>query len=220
MTASRQKKDYFSIRYQADSSRSAVWREIIRALSKYLPDNPVTLELGPGYCDFINQLASDRKVAVDINPTAGDYAASDVEFIEGDCSELSMIPADSLDLVFASNLLEHLHKQKASELLQSAFTALKPSGRLILIQPNFRYSYDQYYDDYTHVTPYTDKGLSGLVESEGYQIVDCVPRFLPLSMKESTWIPRQGWIVRLYLNLPYRPMAKQMLLVAEKPFGQ
>jgi len=220
MKTTPQSKNYYSIRYKADSSRSMVWREIVRALSDYLPENLNALELGPGYCDFINQLQASRKVAIDINPGTRDYAASDVELFLGDCSELSMITDGSMDLVFASNLLEHLERQKASDLLRSALLALKPTGKLILIQPNFRYSYDQYYDDYTHITPYTDKGLSGFVESHGFRIVKCVPRFLPLSMRTRAWSPRFGWSVRLYLNLPYRPMGKQMLIVAEKPSNQ
>ena len=128
-----------------------------------------------------------------------------------------MIEPDSLDLVFASNLLEHLEKSQVVQLLQSAFSVLKPGSKLILLQPNFRYCYSQYYDDYTHVTPFTDKGLSGLVESEGYRVTHCSPRYLPLSMDTATWIPRPWWLIRLYLSLPFRPFAKQMLVVAEKP---
>jgi len=42
-----------------------------------------------------------------------------------------------------------------------------------------------------------------------------IPRFLPLTMKSR--LPRWRWAVALYLRLPVRPMAKQMLLVAARP---
>jgi len=211
------REDYYAVRYQANPNRKVVWLEIIRVLSQYIPNDPTVLELGPGYCDFINQLPARKKIAVDINPLACEYANPDIEFITGDCTRLSTIEPRSLDVVFASNLLEHLEKAEVLRLLQSVYAVLKPRGKLILMQPNFRYCYDQYYDDYTHTTPFTDKGLCGLIKSEGYRIVDCVPRFLPLSMETAVWIPRPWWIIRLYLNSPIRPFAKQMLVVAEKP---
>jgi hypothetical protein len=39
------------------------------------------------------------------------------------------------------------------------------------------------------------------------------PRFLPFSMKSR--LPKVGWLVSLYLALPWRPLAGQFLLVAE-----
>ena len=220
MNAQRPSANYFSTRYLPDPARSVVWREIIRALSGYIPRGGAVLELGPGYCDFINQVPANRKIAVDIDPSAGDFAASDVELIQGDCGELSMIAAGSIDLVFASNLLEHLDRHDATRLLRSAFEVLKPGGTLMLIQPNFRYCYARYFDDYTHVTPYTDRGLLGLLQSERYRVLKCEPRFLPFSMNSGRAIPRWGWLVRLYLNLPFRPLAGQMLVVAERPSTQ
>ena len=41
------------------------------------------------------------------------------------------------------------------------------------------------------------------------------PRFLPYSMRESR-LPVKPWLVRAYLRSPIRPLAGQMLLVAEK----
>jgi ubiquinone/menaquinone biosynthesis C-methylase UbiE len=177
------------------------------------------LELGPGYCDFINQVSARKKVAVDINAKSRQSADPQVEFIEGDCCDLSMLDDGSMDLAFASNLIEHLDREQASQMLGSIHSVLRPNGRLILLQPNFRYAYTTYFDDYTHITPYTDKGLAGLLESQGYRIVKNIPKFLPLSMNSGSLIPRWGWIVRLYLNLPFRPLARQMLIVAEKPSG-
>ena len=219
MTTHRQDTGYDAVRYQPDASRSLVWREIIRVLSEYLPKDPAVLELGPGYCDFINQVPARKKVAVDVDPASAKCAASDVEFILGDCTDITPIAPSSMDLVFASNLLEHLERRDATRMLTSVFQVLRPGGKFILIQPNFRYSYSRYYDDHTHLTPYTHTGLGGLVRSEGFRIVACTPRFMPMSMSDCSWIPRYGWLVRLYLRLPVRPLARQMLLVAEKPSG-
>ncbi len=40
-------------------------------------------------------------------------------------------------------------------------------------------------------------------------------RFLPFSMRSR--VPKWPWLVRLYLRLPFKPMAGQMLLVARTP---
>lgn len=212
-------ESYYSSRYKASDSRAMVWREIIKVTCRYWPQSPDILELGPGYGDFINQVSANQKTAIDISSHSKNYVASEVRFIHGDCADLSMIAAHSMDLVFASNLLEHLERSRIIQCLQAVMRVLKPGGKLVLIQPNFRYCYDRFFDDYTHITPMTDKGLCGLLLSEGYHLEESIPRFMPLSMQTSKWIPRYRWLVRLYLRLPYRPLAGQMLLVAAKPLA-
>jgi hypothetical protein len=70
-----------------------------------------------------------------------------------------------------------------------------------------------YFDDYTHKTPFTDAGFADFLESLGWQIIHREPRFLPFSMKAR--LPKWSWLVKIYLALPYRPVAGQFLIVAE-----
>ena len=92
---------------------------------------------------------------------------------------------------------------------------LKAEGRLIVIQPNFRYASKQYFDDYTHRSTFTHVSLANLLRSKGLRMLRVEPRFLPYSMRESR-LPVKPWLVRAYLRSPIRPLAGQMLLVAEK----
>ena len=92
---------------------------------------------------------------------------------------------------------------------------LKPEGRLIVIQPNFRYASKQYFDDYTHRAVFTDVSLPNLLRAHGFQIDHVQPRFLPYSMRGSK-LPIRPWTVRAYLRSPFKPMAGQMLVVAHK----
>ena len=48
--------------------------------------------------------------------------------------------------------------------------------------------------------------------ASGYEIVEVVPRFLPLTIKSR--LPVWPALIRLYLSLPFRPLGKQMLVVA------
>jgi hypothetical protein len=98
-------------------------------------------------------------------------------------------------------------------LIKESLRILRPGGRLILVQPNFRLRPGEYFDDYTHVTVYSDRSLADLVTALGFRIVKVHSRFLPLSMKSR--FSALTWLVPLYLRSPIRPMAGQMLVVAE-----
>ena len=83
------------------------------------------------------------------------------------------------------------------------------------MQPNFRLDPHRYFDDYTHRTVWTDRSLEDVVAARGLTVVHSEPRFLPLTMKSKLSFGHR--LVPLYLKLPYRPLAGQMLVVAERP---
>ena len=56
---------------------------------------------------------------------------------------------------------------------------------MIVVQPNFRYAYRQYFDDYTHRSTFTHVSLANLLRSKGLRVLHVEPRFLPYSMRES-----------------------------------
>jgi len=86
---------------------------------------------------------------------------------------------------------------------------------LLVIQPNFRYAYRQYFDDYTHRSVFTHVSLPNLLRAHGFAIDAVEPRFLPYSMRE-VGVPIPAWLVRAYLGSPLKPRAGQMLVVARK----
>jgi hypothetical protein len=91
---------------------------------------------------------------------------------------------------------------------------LRPGGRFAVLQPNFRLNPGRYFDDYTHRAIFTDESLTDWLGASGFRVVECVPRFLPLTVKS-----RGGALtalVPLYLRLPWRPFAGQMFVLAER----
>jgi len=196
------------------ASRSGVWREIVRHVQHDARGARTVVELGAGYCDFINQFPALRKLAFDCNPDMARFAAPDVEMTIGDCSELPGVETSSVDLVFASNFLEHFDSAGVSLILANASRVLRPSGRLILLQPNHRRCQAHYFDDPTHVTIFDDRNLPGFLAPHGLRVVKLVPGLLPFSMKSR--LPRWPLLVRIYLASPIRPMAAQMYVVAER----
>ena len=114
----------------------------------------------------------------------------------------------------ASNLLEHLKMEEARKLLDRCHKLLNRHGKLILIQPNFKYSFRHYFDDYTHKTVFTDVSLRTIVEKARFSIIRLEPKFMPLTMKSR--LPKWRFLIRLYFYLPIRLLAGQMLLIAQK----
>jgi SAM-dependent methyltransferase len=199
-------------RYRFLPRRRGVWRAIVEFVARDIGPVESLLELGPGYCDFVNQFPAATRIAIDITPEMRAFAAPGVDFRVGDAAELAGIPAQSVDLVFASHFLEHLTPERAGRLLGRIGRVLRPGGRVALLQPNFRLCPTRYFDDPTHLTAYSDTDLANLLLAAGFRPLRIVPGLLPFSMRSA--LPKWYPLVRAYLALPLRPFAAQMYLVA------
>lgn len=204
-------KNYHKTRFKFDPGRIKVWRAITEYLQSYVGVNKAVLDLGSGYGDFINQIKADKKYALDIGADVKNYINKDVIFIQRPSTDLSSIPKNSLDVVFSSNLLEHLDRDQIDTTMKEVCRCLKKSGTLILVGPNFRYAYKEYFDDYTHKTILTHITLTDLMFEYGLEPIKVVPKFLPLSLKSK--LPKSYILTWIYLRLPISPMGKQMLLI-------
>jgi len=196
------------------SGRAGIWREIARYVLKDAPNAETVVELGAGYCDFINQVEARTRVAFDLNPEMSAFAAPGVDLRVGDCRGLSGVADGSVDVVFASNFLEHFVVAEAAGLLRDIRRVLRPAGRLLLLQPNYLRSPEHYWDDPTHRTAFHHRNLPKLIEANGFRVLRMVPGLLPFSMKSR--LPKIPVLVRWYLHSPIRPLAAQMYAVAER----
>jgi len=196
------------------SERAGIWSEIARYVLRDAPRARVVLELGAGYCDFINNVEAETRIAFDLNPEMVRFAAPGVDLRIGDCRGLPGIGAASLDLVFASNFLEHFTVAEATGLLRDVHRTLRPGGRLILLQPNYARNQAHYWDDPTHKTAFHHRNLPWLLSANGFRVVRMEPGLLPFSMKSR--LPKSPLLVRWYLRSPFRPLAAQMYAVAER----
>jgi hypothetical protein len=57
--------------------------------------------------------------------------------------------------------------------------------------------------------------MTDLLRSKGFVVERIESRFMPFTMKSR--LPKWPWLVKLYLRLPWRPFAGQMLIFASKP---
>ncbi len=157
--------------YPLLEERRGVWREIARYVQQDAPDVRTLVELGAGYCDFANQFSAARKIAFDLNPEMAAFAAPDVELRIASAIDMPGIDDASVDLVFASNFLEHLGEAELARLLPNVRRVLAPGGRTILIQPNHRLCAEHYFDDPTHRTIFDDRNIGDWLSRHGLRVV-------------------------------------------------
>ncbi len=206
-------QNYHRVRLPFDPERAKVWRVLCRYLAPWVDATSGLLDLGAGYGDFSRFSAACEKWAVDMNPDLIAHWDKSVHPLIQSALEPLPLPSASLGTVFASNFFEHFTAADGARILLEMRRVLKPGGRLIVVQPNFRLEPRRYFDDYTHQTIYTDEGFAGLLRASGFEIVRSEPRFTPFTMKSR--LPKAEWMVEWYLRLPLRPFAGQFLVIAE-----
>jgi SAM-dependent methyltransferase len=204
---------YHDTRFTADPRREQVWRALWRYyFSRRIGRDDCVLDLGCGYGSFINQVVARRRIAVDAWPEFPRHVAAGVEPVVGSVTDLAFLPDAGVDFAFASNLFEHLPQPALAQVLAALRVKLSPRGTLTALQPNYRYAYREYFDDFTHVAVYSHVSLADFLAANGYEVLEVVPRFLPLTVKSR--LPVAPWLIGAYLASPVRPLGKQMLLRA------
>jgi len=201
-------------------TRAVLWRTLWSAFfSRYVAPEATVLDLGAGYCDFINSVRAKRRIAIDLNPDMPKYAEAGVEAHVAPLLEVAaLVEPASVDLAFASNVFEHLRSPDALlEVLATVRSLLRPGGRLIVLQPNVRLVGGAFWDFFDHTLPLTEKGMTEALTVAGYRVVETRARFLPYTTK--SLLPQTSLLVRLYLALPPAQwlLGKQMLVVARRP---
>ncbi len=172
--------DELAGRFGKDYVPGRSWKGLAEALIKTL-NYDVVADLGAGE-GTLSQLLAQRArhvIAVDLSPKmveygqklAKDNGLENLEYREGDI-ESPPIKARTLDLAILSQALHHAeHPQKA---LDAAFKALKPGGRLIvldLVQHNFEEARELYADTWLG---FSESELARMLGKAGFTELEIV----------------------------------------------
>ena len=200
--------------------KAAVWQVLYkRVFSRWIRPEDTVLDLGAGFCEFINSARAQRRIAVDLNADSRSYAADGVEVQRASASDLGFLVDNCVDVVFSSNFLEHLsNKEEIARAIRESYRVLKPRGTLILMGPNVRLIPGVYWDFFDHHIPLSDRSLTELLVLTGFKTASVTARFIPYTTHSA--LPQAPWLVSLYLML--RPLSsyllgKQFLIIAHKP---
>ena len=204
---------YHESRLARDARRDVVWKALWTHYFRHrIGPGDCVLDLGCGYGEFINNVEARRRLALDLWPQMPLHVASGVEAHVGPVTDLGWIDDGSVDYAFASNLFEHVTQADFAATLEGLRPKLSDKGTLTVLQPNYRYAYREYFDDYTHVSVYSHISLADFLAAQGWEVLETKPRFLPLTVKSR--LPVSPTLIGAYLRSPVKPMGKQMLLSA------
>ena len=205
--------------------RDRAWKDDVwailwqRVFSRWIDGGDTLLDLGAGYCEFINHAVATRRIAVDLNPETARTAAAGIEVHASSADDLAFLRSAEVDAVFTSNFLEHLpSKEAVARVLSEVHRVLKSGGCFILMGPNIRYLAGRYWDYFDHHVPLSDASICEILLLKGFQLEHVEPKFLPYTVKGTRL--RWRWLIELYLRL--RPLSsgllgKQFLVIATKP---
>ena len=172
--------DELAGRFGKDYVPGRSWKGLAEALIKTL-NYDVVADLGAGE-GTLSQLLAQRArhvIAVDLSPKMVEYGQAlakkngldNLEYREGDI-ESPPIKARTLDLCVLSQALHHAeHPQKA---LDAAFKALKPGGRLIvldLVQHQFEQARELYADQWLG---FSESELARMMGKSGFTELEIV----------------------------------------------
>jgi len=146
-------------------------------ISKYFPslkknNDEICLDLGCGNGLQAIYLSKYFKVkCLDVADNANHFFEKnklDIEFKQCDFENERFPFSDNLfNTIFSKSVIEHI--KKIDHFLSESYRVLKPGGTTLILTPAWETQYKCFYDDYTHVTPFTKHGLSLALKTSGFK---------------------------------------------------
>jgi len=121
------------------------------------------LDVGCGRGDFTKEFAQLGLQVAGIDREQGDPEfLGDIEIRTQQDLENDQFPYEdaSFDIVFSKSVIEHIWNP--DHFMKEQLRVLKPGGRLITLTPDWHSQMFIFYDDYTHVHPYTTTGIKDM----------------------------------------------------------
>lgn len=172
---------------------------------RYMHNSESIIDIACGRGDFLraySELGMNAK-GVDIDPDAKNLCAPhDVDILDINKQKISAAE-ESIDCVFNKSIIEHLHEPE--KLLAESNRILKNDGLIITMCPSWVHmGWGPFYQDHTHVTPFTLPSLRDIHIKCGFEIVEIKHfRQLPFLWK-FPWLTVFSEIIRK-LPIPYSP---------------
>ncbi|HET9956461.1 MAG TPA: class I SAM-dependent methyltransferase [Polyangiaceae bacterium] len=171
--ASTGEERYLDVRY---SEATRPFTDYPSRLTRYLAERHLAhlsggalLDLGSGRGEFLHGFGElgFRAQGIDrARPTStrfpepvvqADYERDGLPFADG-----------SFDVLFNKSVFEHI--TDIGKVLRECLRVIRPGGRMISLVPDWQAQWRHFYDDWTHVRPFTLTGLRECVQSHGFEV--------------------------------------------------
>jgi len=80
-------------------------------------------------------------------------------------------PDEHFDIIYSKSVLEHV--RNTDNFLSESLRVLKSGGIFVGLTPDWKSQCEIFWDDYTHVKPFTRKGLRDALIIHGFEKADC-----------------------------------------------
>lgn len=206
----------YNERFENLEKRRKLWTVLTEGFfQKYVRKDDTLLDFGAGYCEFINTIKCKKKIAADTDIGFKKYSGKNVQFVQ---LKKNIIPLkkSSVDVIFISNVFEHLTKSEICKTILECKRILKTNGKMLILQPNIRFCSKDYWMFFDHITPIDDRALEEVFRVSGFTLINKILRFLPYTTKGN--LPINMFLVKIYLFFPFlwRFFGKQSFLVFKK----
>jgi SAM-dependent methyltransferase len=139
------------------------------------------LEPGCGRGEFLDayRRLGLKCYGLDLSPCAGGFLEG-IEVKQANIENEPLPYQDNyFDIIYSKSLMEHLHHP--DKYLSEAFRILKPGGKVLCLIPDWESNFKIYFDDFTHVTPFTKITLRDILMMSDFTDVNVVKfRQLPI----------------------------------------
>lgn len=161
--------------------------------------------------EWVNQVPNGKITALDKDPAEINGAT----VIKVDLKTPRYLTAD---VVFSKSVLEHLDPQARAGFLSLFRVGIRKGGTGFIMVPDWKTCMDVFYDDYTHVMPYTQESLKDLLAVHGMEASVEVFWQVPFSWKHpNIWrVLRKFWWLVRDPDLQYRMKHAALLAVIKK----
>jgi ubiquinone/menaquinone biosynthesis C-methylase UbiE len=125
--------------------------------------NKRILEIGCGRGDFINEFSTHEIncFATDIDENSRKYLNSTIIFSRNNILiEKLEFPNNYFDFIYSKSVIEHLEKH--DNFFSEIMRVLKINGKLLTLTPDWESQHLHFYDDNTHVKPFTIISLNNI----------------------------------------------------------
>ncbi len=175
---------YLDVRY---SERERPYTDYPSQLAAHLSEQYLSgyrgarlLDLGCGRGEFLHGFAQQGFAVTGFDRSRPAAPRFDEEVVVGDYERGGLPFADGeFSVLFNKSVFEHV--REITPLLEECHRVLSPGGRMVSLVPDWTAQWRHFFDDWTHVRPFTLTGLKECIQSHGFEIKKAVRfRQLPL----------------------------------------